>query len=211
MRRLKCNRGHPCDNCTKRGDIPSCSYAAPSSRKKVAGAAGPLATPDDMQNRIDRLENLVLSLMTNGSSQQNGASAATAQAAINSARSSSIGAISKSHSIDADGEDMIREDDPEDSDVNDVSQRIGVMKVDGGKAVLISDAHWYTILADVRIACVCALSGLADADIDRRSQELFRESPAAISRADEKGHGIQRRCRPGRIIHLQSPSTQRQI
>jgi len=70
--------------------------------------------------------------------------------------------------MDADGEYMIREDDPEDCDVNDVSQRIGVMKVDGGgKAVLISDAHWYTILADVRIACVGLLFVLADTYTDR--------------------------------------------
>jgi len=99
-----------------------------------------------MQNRIDRLENLVLSLMTNGS--QN-AGAAAAQAAISSARSNSLGGTSASHSMDADGESIMQENDGEDSDVNDVSQRIGIMKMDNGKAVYASDAHWYSILADV--------------------------------------------------------------
>jgi len=86
--------------------------------------------------------------MTNGS--QN-AGAAAAQAAISSARSNSIGGTSASHSMDADGESIMQENEGEDSDVNDVSQRIGIMKVDNGKAVYASDAHWYSILADVSI------------------------------------------------------------
>ncbi|OAQ97197.1 hypothetical protein LLEC1_02967 [Akanthomyces lecanii] len=64
----KCDRKHPCSNCTKRegNDTSSCTYAAPASQKKGANQAD--LSPDDMQNRIDRLENLVLSLMHTGGS-----------------------------------------------------------------------------------------------------------------------------------------------
>lgn len=136
-----------------------------------------------MQNRIDRLENLVLSLMTNGS--QN-AGAAAAQAAISSARSNSIGATSGGHSIDADGESIMQENDGEDSDVNDVSSRIGIMKVDNGKAVYASDAHWYSILADVSMHALDNV-GQIDTPTDRRSQKLLRKPSTTISGPAAKG------------------------
>ncbi|GAB7357265.1 hypothetical protein MBLNU459_g8238t1 [Dothideomycetes sp. NU459] len=144
-RKLKCNRGHPCDNCTKRGDTSSCAYAAPTGRKKTGSASVSSGTPDDMQNRIDRLENLVLSLMTNGSQT---AGAAAAHAAISSSRSNSM-ATSVSIPLDENGNDSIKEVEGEDSDVENVAQGIGIMKVDNGRAIFASDAHWYAILADI--------------------------------------------------------------
>ncbi|CAI4216737.1 unnamed protein product [Parascedosporium putredinis] len=62
----KCDRLHPCSNCVKRDGTSTvtCHYAATAPRKK-ASAPTP-AGPGDMQNRIDRLENLVLSLMHGG-------------------------------------------------------------------------------------------------------------------------------------------------
>ncbi|TKA82612.1 hypothetical protein B0A55_01381 [Friedmanniomyces simplex] len=147
-RKLKCNRGHPCDNCTKRGDTGACNYATPGSRRKGA-ANGANGTPDDMQNRIDRLEGLVLSLMANG---QPGAAAA-AQAAINSSRSNSLSTGSELR-LDPEGSDMIQEEpdgvrDGEDSDVEQVSKQIGIMKVDNGRTIFASDAHWYAILGEI--------------------------------------------------------------
>jgi hypothetical protein len=149
-RKLKCNRGHPCDNCTKRGDTAACNYATPGARKK-GGANGANSTPDDMQNRIDRLEGLVLSLMTSGGSQP-GATAA-AQAAINSSRSNSLSTGSELR-LDPEGSDMIREEpegvqDGEESEVEQVSKQIGIMKMDNGRAVFASDAHWYAILGEI--------------------------------------------------------------
>ncbi|CZT22718.1 related to transcription activator protein acu-15 [Ramularia collo-cygni] len=148
-RKLKCNRGHPCDNCSKRGDTGACSYATPGSRKK-GGSSGASTTPDDMQNRIDRLEGLVLSLMTNGGSQP-GATAA-AQAAISGSRSDSIGVASDLR-LDANGADMIPEESEErgedESEVGDLSQSIGIMKMNDGKAIFASDAHWYAILGEI--------------------------------------------------------------
>lgn len=149
-RKLKCNRGHPCDNCTKRGDTPACSYAMPGARKR-GGANAATGTPDDMQNRIDRLEGLVLSLMTNGGSQPG--AAAAAQAAINSSRSNSLSTGSDLR-LGMEGSDMIKEEveyqpGEDDSEVEQVSQGIGIMKMDNGRAVFASDAHWYAILGEI--------------------------------------------------------------
>lgn len=146
-RKLKCNRGHPCDNCTKRGDTASCSYASPKNKKQGSGG-GANQTPDDMQNRIDRLEGLVLSLMTNGGPADG---AAAARAAINSSRSNSLSTASDLK-LDVEGSDMIQEENEngeEDSEVEQVSKGIGIMKVDNGKAIFASDAHWYAIMAEI--------------------------------------------------------------
>lgn len=148
-RKLKCNRGHPCDNCTKRGDTASCSYATPKNKRP--GQAGTASqSPDDMQNRIDRLEGLVLSLMTNGG-QQDAKGVAAARAAINSSRSNSL-STGSDLKLDVEGSDLIREENEngeDDSEVEQVSKGIGIMKVDNGRAIFASDAHWYAILAEI--------------------------------------------------------------
>ncbi|OCK77609.1 hypothetical protein K432DRAFT_407162 [Lepidopterella palustris CBS 459.81] len=142
-RKLKCNRGHPCDNCTKRGDTGSCTYATPSSRKKSSSSTSSSNSPDDMQNRIDRLEGLVLSLMTNGA-QSAGPTAAAAAIA------GSMNGGSAEHPYEISGPDSIKEEDEgEDSEVEQVAKSIGVMKVDNNKAVFASEAHWYAILGEI--------------------------------------------------------------
>ena len=144
--RLKCNRGHPCDNCTKRGDAGSCTYATPGSRKKSSSSTGSNASPDDMQNRIDRLEGLVLSLMTNGAQS---AGPAAAQAAI--ANSLSNGSVEHPYDLSMHGAESIKEEEEEaeESEVEQVAKSIGVMKVDNNRAIFASEAHWYAILGEV--------------------------------------------------------------
>lgn len=96
-----------------------------------------------MQNRIDRLESLVLSLMTNGSQ----SAGPTAAMAVISGNSSSIG--SAQHT----SEDVELDDDdgqgPEESDTEQLTKSIGIMKVDNNKSWYISDAHWASVLSDV--------------------------------------------------------------
>ena len=147
-RKLKCNRGHPCDNCTKRGDVSACNYANPTVRRRTANA-GANQTPDDMQNRIDRLEGLVLSLMTSGP-QPSGTAAA--QAAIHSSRSTSLSTGSDLR-LDVEGSDLIKEEcegqAEDDSEVELVSRGIGIMKVDNGRQIFASNEHWYAILGEI--------------------------------------------------------------
>lgn len=150
--RLKCNRGHPCDNCTKRGDTGSCTYAAPGNRKKSTASTGATTSPDDMQNRIDRLEGLVLALMTNGAQS---AGPAAAQAAI--AQSLSSGSSDQHFDIPNMGgpmstsapESIPEEDVGDESEMENVTKSIGVMKVHNNSTVFASEAHWYAILGEV--------------------------------------------------------------
>lgn len=127
----------------KRGDAASCTYAQPNPRKR--GQANPSlpSTPDDMQNRIDRLENLVLSLMTNGA-QSAGPSAAT----VVISGDSSSGTRQNTSEVDIDEGDLYGMDD--ESDTEQVTKSFGIMKVDNKKSYYISEAHWISILNDVR-------------------------------------------------------------
>lgn len=93
-----------------------------------------------MQNRIDRLEGLVLSLMTNGS-QSAGPSAA--MAAISG--ENSVGSTRFSHDLD------IEEEGAEESDTDQVTKSFGIMKMDNNKSYYISDAHWASVLNDVSL------------------------------------------------------------
>ncbi|KAF1938018.1 hypothetical protein EJ02DRAFT_458217 [Clathrospora elynae] len=151
-RKLKCNRGHPCDNCTKRGDAVSCTYATPGNRKKSTASTGSATSPDDMQNRIDRLEGLVLSLMTNGAQS---AGPAAAQAAIadslNSASSDQQFDLSQLDTGMRHGapESIPEEDVGEESEMENVTKSIGVMKMHNNHAVFASEAHWYAILGEL--------------------------------------------------------------
>jgi hypothetical protein len=97
-----------------------------------------------MQNRIDRLEGLVLSLMTNGNQS---AGPAAALAAISG--ESSAGSTGLSNEIDVDDIDDDAEGGPEESDTEQVTKSFGVMKMDSGKSYYISEAHWASVLNDV--------------------------------------------------------------
>ncbi|KAI5862579.1 fungal-specific transcription factor domain-containing protein [Durotheca rogersii] len=147
-RKLKCNRGTPsCENCIKRGDTQSCVYAAPTSRRKNQSSAGASSSPDDMQNRIDRLEGLVLSLMHGGANIEiPSTSNAAAPAALSSTDSSSA-------HVEREDDGAMRDDaGGDDSDVDDgLATSLGVLKVDAdkGKSMYIGQEHWHTLLADI--------------------------------------------------------------
>lgn len=100
-----------------------------------------------MQNRIDRLEGLVLSLMTNGAQS---AGPAAAQAAIAHSLGNGTADAPLSYTMGSDGPESIKEEDEgEESEVEQVAKSIGVMKVDNNRAVFASEAHWYAILGEV--------------------------------------------------------------
>jgi len=105
-----------------------------------------------MQNRIDRLEGLVLSLMTNGAQS---AGPAAAQAAI----AQSMGSASSDQQYDMSNmgsgmsngapESIPEEDVGDESEMENVTKSIGVMKVQNNSTVFASEAHWYAILGEL--------------------------------------------------------------
>ncbi|KAK5267537.1 hypothetical protein LTR40_014363, partial [Exophiala xenobiotica] len=151
-RKLKCNRQQPCDNCTKRGDSSSCAYAAPAARKKGSSShSASNSTPDDMQNRIDRLEGLVLSLMTSGSQPVGPAAAQNALSAGTSTAGS--GSLGPPLDNELDETTMMDEEDGQEveSETDGVTQSFGILKVDAErqKTFYVGEAHWAALLNEI--------------------------------------------------------------
>ena len=108
---------------------------------------GSTSSPDEMQNRIDRLEGLVLSLMGAGG---NPTASQAAAAALNGARSAGSTEMEQEMEQDVDGVDGKPSGSrDEDSEVERVSSQIGIMKVQNDRNIYASEGHWYAILSDV--------------------------------------------------------------
>ena len=100
-----------------------------------------------MQNRIDRLEGLVLSLMTNGSQ-----SAGLTAAARALSTSTSSGSKEFSPRDDGNEYEMVKDeegDEEGESETDRVAQSLGVLHVHTNKTLYIGEAHWGAILNDV--------------------------------------------------------------
>lgn len=94
-----------------------------------------------MQNRIDRLENLVLSLMHDGPNADVSPPAGNSQANTESGSSARTGVDDGTAPADEDEEDI---DD-------DLAASIGVLKVDAdkGKSIYLGQTHWHILLSDI--------------------------------------------------------------
>ena len=128
----------------------SCSYAAPGSRKKQSSSSQSSNSPTDMQNRIDRLEGLVLSLMTNGA-QSSGPAAASRALSM----SASTGSMEYPQDIEISGMNgasgLVKPEGEEaESETDQVASSLGVLKVDNNKSLYFGEVHWASILSDVR-------------------------------------------------------------
>ena len=81
--------------------------------------------------------------MTNG---PQSAGPTAAHAAI--ANSLSHGSVDHPYDLGA-SVSMEKDDEGEESEVEQVAKNLGVMKVDNNRAIFASEAHWYAILAEV--------------------------------------------------------------
>ncbi|KAI9681156.1 MAG: hypothetical protein M1817_002438 [Caeruleum heppii] len=96
-----------------------------------------------MQSRIDRLEGLVLSLMTNGAHSAGPSAAGNLLTTANASPEEGPPA--------REDDEMTRDDsDGEESDVDRVTNSFGIMKVEANKSMYYGDAHWATFLADIK-------------------------------------------------------------
>jgi hypothetical protein len=106
-----------------------------------------------MQNRIDRLEGLVLSLMTNGSQAVGPAAAAQ----VLSAGASTVGSGSLGPNLDNELDETTMMEDAEndnqeaESETDGVTKSFGILKVDAEKqkTFYVGEAHWAALLNEI--------------------------------------------------------------
>jgi hypothetical protein len=131
-----------------------------------------------MQNRIDRLEGLVLSLMHGGANIEPSPTAAAASASSAPVAASTTDSGSSAR-VDRDDDGVMRDDGDEDSDVDDgLATSLGVLKVDAdkGKSIYIGQEHWHTILAD--ISEVKTYFTQHKKDLERSYEKVLSSKPA---------------------------------
>jgi hypothetical protein len=136
-----------------------------------------------MQNRIDRLENLVLSLM-HGGGNVDSASAAAAGAAARPgtvpAGISTTDSASSATRVDLDDDEGgMRDEGDDDSDIDDgLATSLGVLKVDTdrGKSMYVGQEHWHAILSD--IAEVKNYYAAHKKDLEKSYEKLMLSKPA---------------------------------
>lgn len=173
--RLRCDRGSPCSNCERRRDGASCTYATESRDRRRLTTAAPASnlTPSEVQNRIDRLEDLVLLLMNNNSSRNGGRSVSRSSARMTidstigsppssrehttaptttttTTTSSSSSPPGVSQSNESSDYNHMMDNDDELSDTESVTRSFGAMKVNSDESrYYISESHWASVLNNV--------------------------------------------------------------
>ncbi|KAK9454102.1 fungal-specific transcription factor domain-containing protein [Dipodascopsis uninucleata] len=126
QRKLKCNRGHPCENCIKRGEANGCVYLVGSNSQLTPHNSNGerKLNSTELQKRLDKLENLVLGLMTMPKSE--------------SPHDSSSSEQGKSE-LDFDV-----------NDVDSVRHSLGLMKLDRqGTSVYHGETHWAALMNEL--------------------------------------------------------------
>ncbi|KPM40995.1 hypothetical protein AK830_g5550 [Neonectria ditissima] len=146
-RKWKCDRNRPCSNCVKREgrNTNSCTYATSAAREKSARNGA--LSPGDMQNRIGRLEDLIVTLVhgdANIESPSRASGTAVTSVATTSSTSQSMGA--------GQNDEVNLEDCERYGNIGcDLANSLGVLNIDlkKGKSVYIGQEHWQTILSGI--------------------------------------------------------------
>lgn len=130
-----------------------------------------------MQNRIDRLEGLVLSLMHGGAN----IDTVSVEAPTTNAHVSAPSMTDSSDPrLDRDDEASMRDEVDGDSDVDDgLATSLGVLKVDAdrGKSMYIGQEHWHTLLAD--ITEVKSFFASRKKELEKSYERVLSSKPAA--------------------------------
>jgi hypothetical protein len=138
--RLKCNRGLPCDTCTKRSKSSLCKYANNANRN-----APEFSKARDLKDRLSTLENLVSSVLSGDAVIQPGVpfeseltrecNRITASSDEQYDRSTKQ---SSTYSSSSGGEDALTPETPH------------IQEIGNGQVNYIDPSHWLSILDDIK-------------------------------------------------------------
>jgi hypothetical protein len=138
--RLKCNRGLPCDACTRRGKSSLCNYATNANRNKSEPSKA-----RDLKDRLKTLENLVSSVLSGDAVIQSGqlieSGLTTEDSGIMlSSVEHYVGSATQSSTFSSSsgGEDALTPETPH------------IQETGDGQVNYIDPSHWLSILDDIK-------------------------------------------------------------
>ncbi|EMR90137.1 putative fungal specific transcription protein [Botrytis cinerea BcDW1] len=129
-RKLKCDRNSPCNNCSKRDLSSSCTYIH-NSREKISNTQRIREKPKDVQDRIQHLEELVVTLMN----QAKDTTAPSEPDILPGFQSSTIKPRELSW--------------PNDATVSESVDSIGRISVQDERQNYVGESHWAAILENI--------------------------------------------------------------
>ncbi|KAI9838030.1 MAG: hypothetical protein M1819_006184 [Sarea resinae] len=153
LRKVKCDRGRPCDNCVKHDDVSKCIYIhqggkARRSRRRASGSRKHSSEDDpqsmeEMKDRMGRLESLILSLLSQNSGPQNLAEIRrlTSDSSRTTAEGRSNGEGSAKGSDETD-------DHSDGDDLDTVNRALGKMTLSKGGVKYYGEFHWRAALLE---------------------------------------------------------------
>ena len=143
-RRVKCDRNHPCQNCTKRGQAGTCTYLNASTYKR-AGQPSTSSEAASMRQRVIQLERLLRSFIA--PSDAGVSTTMDSQASASQGVNTSVnlfGVLDGSEESTSDG-DM--------SGTNIVLDRscppLGRISLENAETNYVGSAHWAAVLDEV--------------------------------------------------------------
>ncbi len=138
--RLKCNRDLPCDTCVKRKKPSLCHFAANASRSKPISSV-----PRDLKDRLENLENLVSSFLSDGSGIQHQANPddetmvdGNENLALSFEKHNSSTKLSSTPGSLSKGEDVL------------TPEPLHLQETRDGQVNYIDPSHWQAILEDIK-------------------------------------------------------------
>lgn len=119
VKKLKCDRGHPCETCVKRGDDASCAYGPVNIGSRHQSSTSDGGRRAQAQDRLRNLENLVMQMMK-----------------VNSIK-------------DGPQPLVATPDDKAGDDSKPAMPNDGHMRVEGSEAKYVGSTHWSAILDSI--------------------------------------------------------------
>ena len=137
--RVKCSRTTPCGACVKAGDAATCSYESIDAGRKDESSSKPTSVEDTLVTRIDRLESLLLSVVSKPPPFQ-----PSDHPFLNHEVDHEC-AIHAGPVPNGDGRSLKQ-----------LSREFGVMKIEPNQTVYLGREHWVSLMSQVRpVSCVC--------------------------------------------------------
>jgi hypothetical protein len=134
--RLKCDRAQPCGNCVRRGLASSCQFTRSAAEPPQRSVSIP-SEAEQMRNRIQELEQLLISLRSFGASSR-------PDAEQNEDSHSSLGYEQTTLLTP-----LSRDDHSLSESSDKICNAVGRMTIVNQQTVYVSDSHWSAILEKV--------------------------------------------------------------
>jgi hypothetical protein len=140
--RLKCNRGLPCDTCTRRNKSSLCNYAANASRAKPSSSK-----PRDVRDRLNTLESLVSSFLSGDTVIQPGLLTGSEPATEDG---QAIISPLEQYSIAIPAKQSLALSSPSRGDIAFAPETPHLQETGDGQVNYIDPSHWLSILDDIK-------------------------------------------------------------